>query len=243
MPELRDCGVLRRRCRVRQHTDVAEWPLDHPDDRRMGPTLRELFGDIDIYLFDQIARGHVTREMRILDAGCGNGRNIHYFMRFGHHVAGVDESAAAVDATRRLAERMAPRLSGAAFRHEPVERMSFGDAEFDFVISSAVLHFARDAGHFRAMLDGMWRVLRPRGILFARLASTIGMPAANFHSAGNGRFRLPDGAERFLVDEAMLMNETRRLGAELVDPIKTTVVQGARCMTTWCLRKVPSLDT
>ncbi|HEY5062364.1 MAG TPA: class I SAM-dependent methyltransferase, partial [Gemmatimonadaceae bacterium] len=176
----------------------------------MEPTLREQFGDIDIYLFDQIVRGRVTPAMRILDAGCGNGRNVHYLMRTGHQVAGVDESAAAVDATRRLAERIAPRLSRAAFRHEPVERMSFGDAEFDFVISSAVLHFARDPEHFHAMLDGMWRVLRPNGMLFARLASSIGMPAANFHSSGNGRFRLPDGSERFLVDEALLMNETRR---------------------------------
>ena len=211
--------------------------MDHPHDQRMEPTLREQFGDIDIYLFDQILRGRVTPEMRILDAGCGSGRNVHYLMRSGHQVAGVDESAAAVEATRRLAERIAPRLTSAEFRHEAVEHMSFGDAAFDFVISSAVLHFARDREHFRAMLDGMWRVLRPQGILFARLASAIGMPAASFHSLGSGRFRLPDGSERFLVDEAMLMDETRRLGAALVDPIKTTVVQNARCMTTWCVRK------
>jgi tellurite methyltransferase len=217
--------------------------LDHSHTHCTEPTLREQFGDIDIYLFDQIARGRVTREMRILDAGCGNGRNVHYLMRTGHHVAGVDESAGAVYATRRLAERVAPQLSSAAFRHEPVEHMSFGDAAFDFVISSAVLHFALDHEHFRAMLDGMWRVLRPSGILFARLASTIGMPAADFHALGRGRFRLPDGSERFLVDEGMLLNEMHRLGAELIDPIKTTVVQNARCMTTWCVRKSSSLDT
>lgn len=216
--------------------------MDHPRDQHIVASLREQFGDIDIYLFDQIARGRVTLEMRILDAGCGAGRNLHYLMRTGHQVAGVDESAAAIDATRRLAARFAPRLSGAAFREEPVEHMSFGDEEFDFVISSAVLHFARDHGHFRAMIDGMWRVLRPNGFLFARVASTIGMPAVNFHPVGNCRFRLPDGSERFLVDEAMLMDETCRLGAQLADPVKTTVVQNARCMTTWCVRKATLLD-
>jgi hypothetical protein len=45
------------------------------------------------------------------------------------------------------------------------------------------------------------------------------------------------GAEWFLADEAMLMGLTRALGGELVDPLKTTVVQGQRCMTTWVVRK------
>jgi tellurite methyltransferase len=54
---------------------------------------------------------------------------------------------------------------------------------------------------------------------------------------GQGRFRMSHGAEWFLVDEAMLMKFTRMLGGELIDPIKTTVVQGQRCMTTWVVRK------
>jgi tellurite methyltransferase len=199
--------------------------------------LREQFGDIDIYLFDQLLRGRITPGMRILDAGCGMGRNLVYLLREGFDVAGVDESSAAIDATRRLAARFAPQLPATAFRNEPVESTSFGDAEFDFVISSAVLHFARDESHFRAMLDEMWRILRPGGVLFARLASTIGMPAEHFTPLANRRFYLPDGSERFLVDESFLMAETGRVGAQLGDPIKTTVVQNARCMTTWVLRK------
>ena len=47
----------------------------------------------------------------------------------------------------------------------------------------------------------------------------------------------PDGAERFLVNESMLNEQTRRLGGTLVDPIKTTVVSGHRCMTTWVAQK------
>jgi tellurite methyltransferase len=200
--------------------------------------LREQFGDIDIYLFDQLLRGRITPGMRILDAGCGSGRNLIYLMREGYDVAGIDESPAAMETTRRVAARFAPALPATSFRVEPVESMSFGDAEFDFVISSAVLHFARDETHFRAMLDEMWRVLRPTGVLFARLASTIGMPAESFTPLGDRRFYLPDGSERFLVDDAFLVDEMDRLGAQLADPIKTTVVQNARCMTTWLLRRV-----
>jgi tellurite methyltransferase len=199
--------------------------------------LREQFGDIDIYLFDQIIRNRIVPGMRILDAGCGSGRNLVYLMREGFDVVGVDTSPAAIDATRRLALRLNPQLPESAFRIEPVEAMSLGDASFDVVISSAVLHFARDEAHFRDMLDEMWRVLRPNGIIFARLASTIGMPLDCFTPIGNRRFYLPDGSERFLVDEEFLIHEAERLDAWLGDPIKTTVVQNTRCMTTWVVRK------
>jgi tellurite methyltransferase len=198
--------------------------------------LRDWFGDIDIYLFDQIARGHITPGMRILDAGCGAGRNLVYLMRAGYDVAGIDQSAAAVSATRQLAARLAPHLPADAFRVEAIEDLSFDAGSFDVVISSATLHFARDDDHFRAMVDAMRYMLRPGGLLFARLASSIGMPAARFTPLGDHRFVLPDGSERYLVDEDMLMAETARLGGTLADPLKTTVVQNARCMTTWVLR-------
>jgi hypothetical protein len=104
------------------------------------------------------------------------------------------------------------------------------------VISSAVLHFARDEGQWWEMAQEMWRVLVPDGMLFARLASTIGHEA-RVRSLGGRRYALPDGSERFLVDEAFLLDATRRLGGELLDPLKTTVVQDARSMTTWVMRK------
>jgi tellurite methyltransferase len=204
--------------------------------RGMPPlSLAEQFGDIDIYLFDQLLRGRVSPGMRVLDAGCGGGRNLVYLLRANYDVSGVDESPQAVDSVRRLATSLAPAIRPDAFRVEPVERLSFPDASFDVVLSSAVLHFALDEAHFTAMLDEMWRVLRPRGLLFTRLASTIGM--TGFQPLGGRRFRVPDGSERFLVDEDLLMGQTARLRAHLVDPLKTTVVQNARCMTTWVLRK------
>ena len=51
------------------------------------------------------------------------------------------------------------------------------------------------------------------------------------------RCRLPDGSERYLVDEALLLRLTAELGGELADPLKTTIVQNQRCMTTWIVRK------
>jgi tellurite methyltransferase len=199
-------------------------------------SLREWFGDIDIYLFDQVLRERIQPGMSILDAGCGGGRNLVYFLRSGYDVHGVDASREAIAAVRDLAGRWAPNLAEENFRVESVEALSFSDQSFDAVISSAVLHFARDETQFHAMLREMWRVLRPGGFFFARLASSIGIET-RIRPLDNRRYRLPDGSDRFLVDEEMLLSLTAELRASLADPIKTTNVQNLRCMTTWCLFK------
>ncbi len=200
----------------------------------MPSTLQEQFGAIDVYLFDQLLRGRITPGMRVFDAGFGSGRNLVYFFQAGYEVFGVDIDAAAVQEVRRLANLLAPSLPAANFRLESIEAMSFPDAFADVVLSSAVLHFARDDDHFEAMLRASWRVLRTGGLFFCRLASSIGMK----HQRIQGRrFLSPDGVERYLVDERFLMKLTRQLDAELLDPLKTTIVQNERCMTTWVLRK------
>ena len=202
----------------------------------MDSSLREQFGDIDIYLFDQLLRGTIAPGATVLDAGCGQGRNLVYLLRAGHDVFAADERPDAVAAVRAMASTLAPRLPSSNFRCEPVEAMTFDDGCADVVISSAVLHFARDEAHFRAMLAGTWRPLKTGGLLFSRLASSIGLEGRAQRIEGR-RFRLPDGSDRFLVDEAFLMSLTDELGGALVDPLKTTVVQGQRCMTTWVVRR------
>lgn len=199
-------------------------------------TLTEQFGDIDIYLFDQILRGRITEGMTVLDTGCGTGRNLIYLLRSGYEVFGTDTDRAAIQYTRRLAATLAPSLPADNFRIEAVENMSFPDALADVVVSSAVLHFARADDDFDAMLRGAWRVLKPGGLFFCRLASSIGIERQVVRVAGR-RHRLPDGSERYLVDEALLLVRTADLGGDLVDPLKTTVVQNQRSMTTWVLRK------
>jgi ubiquinone/menaquinone biosynthesis C-methylase UbiE len=197
--------------------------------------LNNLFGEIDIYLFDQLLKGRFTTGMSILDAGCGGGRNLVYFLRNGYEVYGVDQNAGAITQVRRLASNLNPDISPENFLVSDVEEMPFPGESFDAVISSAVLHFARDAQHFNRMLDEMWRVSRPRGLFFARLASSIGIEDL-IKPVGGGRYLLPDGSERFLVDTESLMSATDRLGAKWLEPLKTTNVQNLRCMTTWVLR-------
>lgn len=200
------------------------------------PSLVDRFGDIDIYLFDQLLRGRIAPGMRVLDAGCGGGRNLVYLLRSGYDVAGVDEHEGAVARTRALAAVLSPQIDPGAFRVEPIESMSFPAASFDAVVASAVFHFARDPGHFERMLRGAWRVLRPGGVFFVRLASKVGM-SNDVRALGDGRFILPDGTERYLVTVESLIEWTTRLGGDLLDPIKTTVVHNQRAMTTWVTRR------
>ena len=198
--------------------------------------LLEQFAQIDIYLFDQLLRGRIARGMRVLDAGCGTGRNLVYFLREGYDVFGADSDPRAVENTRRLAASLAPLLPPGNFRVEAIEEMSFPSAFADVVLSSAVLHFARGDDQFLAMLRGTWRVLKPGGLLFCRLASSIGMEH-QMRRIGGRRYVLPDGSERYLVDAELLDKLTEELGGRLIDPLKTTVVHHQRCMTTWVVRK------
>ena len=200
--------------------------------------LHALLGDIDIYLLDQILRGRIRAGMSILDAGCGRGRNLVFFLSEGYDVRGLDPDPRAIENVRALAGRIAPGLADplSRFRSESVEASTFPEGAADVVVSSAVLHFAKDEEQFRAMLRGSWRLLAKGGLFFCRLASDIGMEG-RFRRIEGRRFVLLDGSERFLVDEGFLMGLTNELGGTLVDPLKTTVVQDMRCMTTWVVRK------
>lgn len=197
-------------------------------------TVQEQFGQIDIYVFDQILRGNLSKGMTVLDAGCGYGRNLVYLLREDCDVYALDANAQGVEHVRQLAAELAPGLGEERFRVGAIEKMPFADEFADAVICSSVLHFARDEQHFLAMVEELWRVLRPGGMLFCRLGSRIGM---DFEELRPHIYRIGDGSEWFLVDEAELLMMTRQMDAVLVDPLKTTVVQDHRCMTTWVLRK------
>jgi len=202
----------------------------------MQSKLQQCFGNIDIYLFDQLLKGTYENCYKVLDAGCGDGRNLVYFLNNRYEVYGIDPNPAAVDAVKQISKKLSPDNSPENFRVASAEDLPFEAEYFDLVISSAVLHFAQNIAHFDNMLHSMWRVLKPGGFFFARMASDIGIEN-RVKNLRNGRYLLPDGSERFLVNEQLLLQHTQTLNAHMHEPIKTTNVQNLRCMTTWCLQK------
>lgn len=196
--------------------------------------VQEQFGQIDIYVFDQILRGNIAQGMRVLDAGCGYGRNLVHLLRQGCEVFALDASHDEVEHVRQLSASLGTGLPAENFQVGLIERMPYPDAFADVVMCNSVLHFARDEDHFRMMLSELWRVLKPGGMFFSRLGSRIGM---DFERVQGGRYVVGDGSIWFLVDEEMLAELAEEMNAVLVDPLKTTIVQDYRCMTTWVLRK------
>ena len=207
-----------------------------PEPPRGSDDLLAEFGRIDIYVFDQLLRGRITSSMRVLDAGCGAGRNSEYLMRCGTEIYGVDSDPKQVERIRDVASKAAPGMSREHFRIARLDDLPYPDAHFDAVICNAVLHFSNDTEEFENAVSEMWRVLRPGGVFFARLASTIGVEGRVTHLRDRW-YHLPDGSDRFLVDEKYLLDLSSELGAQQLDPLKTTVVQDMRSMTTWVLRK------
>ncbi|MEZ4651523.1 MAG: class I SAM-dependent methyltransferase [Candidatus Eisenbacteria bacterium] len=185
--------------------------------------LVDEFGAIDIYLFDQLLRGRIDPTMRILDAGCGSGRNSYYLARAGAPIVGIDEVVRTPAVPMPVARAT-------------VEALPFARDAFDCVLCSAVLHFLSSRRALAKAVAEMWRVLGREGILFVRLASSIGIED-RIRPIDGERSLLPDGSERLLVDEPFLLELGAQLGGALLDPLKTTNVQNLRAMTTWVLRK------
>jgi SAM-dependent methyltransferase len=221
--------------RLDPHIVSQYHPRVSPSSSVVSAHLRLEFGEIDIYLFDQLLRGRFDDRRRVLDAGCGAGRNLPYFLRHGFNVRAVDSDAAAIRSVRQLVASLNPALPLGQIHCGSLDSLPWEDGSTDAIICSAVLHFARDEREFTAMLQEMWRVLAPGGLFFARLATSIGLERDLPSTIG--RMRLPDGSERFLVDERTLLAWTSTLGGTLLDPLKTTNVQNTRCMTTWVMEK------
>ncbi|WP_299986818.1 class I SAM-dependent methyltransferase [uncultured Pontibacter sp.] len=199
-------------------------------------SLRPHFGDIDIYLFDQLLKGCIQKGMHLLDAGCGTGRNIAYLMQAGVEVYGADISAEAIGKTRELASELAPTLPTRNFVVADLDALPFEDKRFDVVICSAVLHFARSEEHFKSILRELWRVLKPGGMLFTRFSTTIGL-GSKLQQVEGRFYRMPHGPVWFLADEELVIEVEQELGAERLDPLKTVLVEQERAMTTWVVRK------
>lgn len=197
--------------------------------------LNKYLGNIDLYLLDQILKGEIRPDAKILDAGCGEGRNLIYFLNNGFEVEGIDQNEDAI--------RMLQFIIGSNYTHYPKKHFQVGQlselpytkSQFDYVICSAVLHFAQSEEHFWSMMNELNRVLNINGSLFIRMTSDIGL---NGHThLSNGRYHLPDGSQRFLITEKIIKSILEEFNYSKLEPIKTVIVENQRCMTTLVLKK------
>lgn len=200
-------------------------------------TLNKALGNIDLYLLDQILKGAFNPAMKVLDAGCGEGRNLTYFLQNGYDVYGVDANPGAIRMLQFVATSLRPSIDKAHFKVGTVEDMPFEEAYFDLVVCNAVLHFARNHEHFKAMFSALVRVLKPGGILFVRTASSIGIED-KVVATNDGCYDLPDGSKRYLIHKAHIEKLPLEFGLEYIAPFKTVNVEDKRSMSVLVLKKL-----
>lgn len=198
--------------------------------------LNRLLGNIDIYLLDQILKGRFTQEMRILDAGCGEGRNAQYFINAGYQVFGIDQQEMAIQYLRYAAKSLDPEYDIYRFQEAKLEDIPFHQGAFDAVICSAVLHFAMDEANFWQMMEEMLRVLKPGGILWFRMCTAFGGILEQSKEVSGGRYALPDGSERFLLQERHL-DKLEKMGLSFLEAPKSVLVHGQRAMGVFVMEK------
>jgi tellurite methyltransferase len=196
-------------------------------------SLQKLVGDMDIYLLDQVMKGRYGQTDKILDAGCGAGRNLHWFLKEGIKIYGIDQNTLAIIDELKIGY---PLLPIDRFQSCPVEYLPFKNNFFDHVISSAVLHFANGLSQFQAMLAEMIRVLKPGGSLFIRMTSDIGIED-KVKLINDGVYLIPDGSTRFLLTRSLLANVLQQYPLSFIEPFKTVNVDDTRCMSTLVLQK------
>ncbi len=198
--------------------------------------LNRLLGNIDIYLLDQILKGRFTPDMKILDAGCGEGRNAQYFINAGYQVFGIDQQDLAIQYLRYAARSLDPSYDIHRFQHGKMEDIPFHKEAFDAVICSAVLHFAGDEANFWQMMNEMLRVLKPGGTLWFRMTTAFGGMLEVSKEVSGGRYLLPDGSERFLLQQRHV-DKLNTLGLQFIESPKSVLVHGQRAMGVFVMEK------
>lgn len=194
--------------------------------------ITKLIGNTDIYVIDQILKGRYIEGEKILDAGCGYGRNLKWFFQNNFDIYGVDRSEEAILEAKNIYVK-----SKSNFMNVDIEELPYKNHFFDHIITSAVLHFANDSEHFYKMISELERVLKVKGTLLVRMAS--GFATKNtFEHIQNGIYALRDGDERFLINQEILNTICNNFKLSLIEPVKTTNVNDLRCMTTLVFEKV-----
>lgn len=198
--------------------------------------LLEQLGNIDIYLLDQLMRGRIHSDMKLLDAGCGYGRNSEYFIRNNYDISGFDKKEESLNELKNNIPTWNPNFDLHKFQLGTIENPPFQNQQFDFIISSAVLHFAESRKHFIQLFESMIHLLKANGILWIRMCAKHTIESYARHIEDD-IYSLPDDSTRYLLDLNVLSQLQQKHQLQLLDPFKTLNVSNIRTMSTIILQK------
>lgn len=185
---------------------------------------------IDIYLLDLMIKGYVHPASRILDAGCGSARNMHFFLEKGYDITGFDFNEEHIHLLSETYPKQSHRFKLASIDDFTAEH------KFDFIICNAVLHFAPSHEIFFRQMEKLTALLSDSGILFIRMTSNIGLEPDVFINE-HGRATLPDGSERYLLTHETVQQLQQRFNLDFIEPLKSVNVNNLRCMSNLIMHK------
>ena len=195
--------------------------------------LKNTLGNTDIYLIDQLLKERYQISDKILDAGCGSGRNLHWFYQNNFTIFAVDVDPQKVDLVKKKYPKQKEH-----FKVASLENLPFKEGTFNHIICNAVLHFSKNKDKFFSYFDELYRVLQPNGTLFIRMTSIFGME--NYaQKISENVYQLPDNTSRFLLSEELLEEIQTKYHLSFIEPLKTVNVANKRSMSTLVFKKNP----
>ena len=184
--------------------------------------INHAFGNIDLYLLDQVLKGRFEGKKTLLDAGCGEGRNLRYFADQNFELYGNDIEPMAI----KMVQMSYPKVTKDNFTVKATEDLTYPSNFFDIILCGAVLHFAKSQNHFDQMLDQLAKLVKKGGVLFIRMATNIGIDGIT-----NSTFT-------YHLNEDEIHDTFSKRNLIFIEPWKSVVVEGQRSMGTFILSKV-----
>lgn len=163
--------------------------------------------------FAETVAAKLGARQKLIEVGCGNGRDASYFAAVGHDVTAVDFSEAAIEFCRTR-----HKGSGVVFESGTLPDLAPRlPTDFDVVYSRFVLH-AMTLNEEIATLDAAARVLKPGGMLHVECRS-ISDPMANLGEVISPTERIHGHYRRFIIPDE-LVERVKDAGFEVLDLIE-----------------------
>ena len=177
-------------------TKLIKFKLDSPSDvwdqeyttYKVIPSSTRSLPSKALVLFSDLIG--FQNNLKVLDAGCGIGRNSVYLAEKGCEVHAVDFSKAALSKLDNLSKHAGVRERITLYNHSLVESFPFESNSFDLILDSYVFCHFVDEGLKQYYRDELNRVTKPGGIVFSSLFSVDDEYYEELINQGNGRNKI-----------------------------------------------------
>jgi ubiquinone/menaquinone biosynthesis C-methylase UbiE len=121
----------------------------------------------DLFVLDRFIT-NLPLNAKILDFGCGDGRNIIHLLKLGFKVTGIDISKNALECSKELAEKMnlSERMN---LIHGDIHSTIISNESFDLIYSTQVLDHIEEP---QLVINEAFRILQKKGRFIVQMSST-----------------------------------------------------------------------